>query len=73
MDITTLTPVERLQLINQFSILEKLYPEHAEGYAESRRIIAHKRGSRPAIIGAEHLCSSRGGVIHCLVNAYRTQ
>jgi uncharacterized protein YfbU (UPF0304 family) len=40
MDVTMLTPVERLQLINQFSILEKLYPEHAEGYAESRRIIA---------------------------------
>ena|ERR1700691_5048142 len=37
----TLTPVERLQLINQFRILEKLYPEHAEDYAASREIIAH--------------------------------
>jgi len=36
----TLTPVERLQLINQFRILEKLYPEHAKDYAESRAIIA---------------------------------
>jgi uncharacterized protein YfbU (UPF0304 family) len=37
----TLSPVERLQLINQFRILEKLYPENAEDYAESRSIIAH--------------------------------
>jgi hypothetical protein len=37
----TLGPEERLQLINQFRILEKLYPESAEHYAESRDIIAH--------------------------------
>jgi uncharacterized protein YfbU (UPF0304 family) len=37
----TLTPVERLELINQFRILGKLYPEHGEDYAESREIIAH--------------------------------
>src|ERR1700688_4654939 len=37
----TLTPVQRLQLINQFLILEKLYPEHAKDYAERRGIIAH--------------------------------
>jgi hypothetical protein len=36
----TLSPVERLQLINQFRILEKLYPDEAEHYAESREIIA---------------------------------
>ena len=41
MALTTLTPAERLQLINQFRILEKLYPEDAEHYAESRGIIAH--------------------------------
>lgn len=40
MEPTTLTPVERLQLINQFRILEKLYPENAQDYAESRGIIA---------------------------------
>lgn len=37
----SLTQVERLQLINQFAILEKLDPDHAEDYAESREIIAH--------------------------------
>jgi uncharacterized protein YfbU (UPF0304 family) len=41
MEIKTLTPVERLQLINQFKTLEKLYPEDATDYAESRDIIAH--------------------------------
>jgi uncharacterized protein YfbU (UPF0304 family) len=41
MYLTTLTPIERQQLINQFRILEKLYPENAEDYAESRSIIAH--------------------------------
>ena len=40
MELETLTPIERLQLINQFRILEKLYPEHAKDYAESRDIIA---------------------------------
>ena len=41
MFVKTLTPVERLQLINQFRILGKLYPEYAKDYAESRDIIAH--------------------------------
>lgn len=41
MFVKSLTPVERLQLINQFRILEKLYPENAKDYAESREIIAH--------------------------------
>ena len=41
MEIKTLTSEQRLQFINQFRILEKLYPEHAEEYAESRSIIAH--------------------------------
>jgi|HubBroStandDraft_2_1064218.scaffolds.fasta_scaffold01583_4 uncharacterized protein YfbU (UPF0304 family) len=41
MEPETLTPVERLQLINQFRILEKLYPEQAEDYEESRDIIAN--------------------------------
>lgn len=43
MDIpfTTLTPVERLQLANQFKILEKLYPEDAEHYAASGEIVEH--------------------------------
>jgi uncharacterized protein YfbU (UPF0304 family) len=40
MEPKTLTPVERLQLVNQFRILEKLDPEHAENYAKSRSIIA---------------------------------
>jgi uncharacterized protein YfbU (UPF0304 family) len=39
--ITTLTPVERLQLANQFEILEKLYPERAEIYAARRDIVEH--------------------------------
>jgi uncharacterized protein YfbU (UPF0304 family) len=37
----TLTAFERLQLINQLRILEKLDPNNAEDYAESRDIIAH--------------------------------
>ena len=41
MEPTTLTHVERLQLINQFRILEKLDPENAEVYASSRKIIAN--------------------------------
>jgi uncharacterized protein YfbU (UPF0304 family) len=41
MAIKTLTLAERLQLVNQFRILEKLYPERAEEYAESRSIIEH--------------------------------
>ncbi|MGA3328212.1 MAG: YfbU family protein [Terriglobia bacterium] len=36
----SLTPVERLQLVNQFRILEKLYPEQAADYEEWRGIIA---------------------------------
>ena len=40
MNPRSLTPIERLKLINQFRILEKLYPEHAEDYQESREIIA---------------------------------
>jgi uncharacterized protein YfbU (UPF0304 family) len=39
--ITTLTPVERLQLANQFEILEKLNPEQAEIYAARRDIVEH--------------------------------
>jgi uncharacterized protein YfbU (UPF0304 family) len=39
--ITTLTPVERLQLANQLEILEKLYPEQAEIYAARRDIVEH--------------------------------
>jgi uncharacterized protein YfbU (UPF0304 family) len=39
--ITTLTQVERLQLANQFEILEKLYPELAEMYAARRDIVQH--------------------------------
>jgi uncharacterized protein len=34
-------PVERLQLANQFKILEKLYPDDAEHYAASREIVEH--------------------------------
>lgn len=37
--IKTLTPVERLQLANQFKILEKLYPDEAVDYAASREIV----------------------------------
>ena len=37
--VTTLTPAERLQLVNQFEILEKLYPELAEDYAAKREIV----------------------------------
>jgi uncharacterized protein YfbU (UPF0304 family) len=37
----TLTAFERLQLINQLRILEKVDPNNAEDYAESRGIIAH--------------------------------
>ncbi|AXC16127.1 UPF0304 protein yfbU (plasmid) [Acidisarcina polymorpha] len=40
MTVTTLTPVERLQLINQYRILEKLDPEGADEYAADREIIA---------------------------------
>ncbi len=39
--ITSLTPPERLQLINQFRILAKLDPDHEQEYAEHREIIAH--------------------------------
>jgi uncharacterized protein YfbU (UPF0304 family) len=39
MDVITLTPVERLQLVNQFLILEKLYPDLAEQYAAQRAVI----------------------------------
>lgn len=39
--IDTLSPVERLQLANQFQILEKLDPDNAEQYAEARDIIVH--------------------------------
>lgn len=35
-----LSKAERLTLIHQFRILEKLYPEHAERYAQDREIIA---------------------------------
>ncbi len=41
MFVKTLTPTERLLLINQFRMLEKLYPEGAKDWAESRDIIAH--------------------------------
>jgi uncharacterized protein len=37
--IKTLTPVERLQLVNQFRILEQLYPDEAAHYSELRDII----------------------------------
>ena len=37
--VTTLTPVERLQLTNQFLILEKLDPTNAEQYAKNRTIL----------------------------------
>ena len=37
----TLTAFERLQLINQLRILEKVDPNNAEDYAENRGIIAH--------------------------------
>jgi DNA protecting protein DprA len=36
---TTLTPLERLQLANQFEILEKMKPEEAEHYASLREIV----------------------------------
>ena len=35
----TLTPFERLQLVNQFEILEKLNPDDADHYAAKREII----------------------------------
>jgi len=38
--VESLTQVERLQLVNQFRILEKLDPDNADHYAESREIIA---------------------------------
>ena len=41
MEVKTLTPTERLLLINQFRLLESAYPENAKDYAESRDIIAH--------------------------------
>jgi uncharacterized protein YfbU (UPF0304 family) len=36
---TTLTDVERVSLSNQFLILAKLYPEHAEEYDQYREIL----------------------------------
>ncbi|MDZ4797684.1 MAG: YfbU family protein [Bryobacteraceae bacterium] len=39
-ETTTLTPAERLQLVNQYRILEALYPDEAEHYAEHREIVA---------------------------------
>lgn len=41
MNPETLTASERLQIANQFRILEKLYPEQADHYAEMRDIIAN--------------------------------
>lgn len=38
-NVTTLTPLERLQLVNQYEMLEKMDPEHAEEYARKRRIL----------------------------------
>ena len=38
MDIT-LTLKERLLLANQYLILEKLYPDEAEHYAELRKVV----------------------------------
>lgn len=35
----SLSEVERLQLVNQFEILEKLDPDHAKSYAEKREIL----------------------------------
>jgi uncharacterized protein len=36
---SSLSRVERLQLVNQFEILEKLDPDHARFYAEKREIL----------------------------------
>jgi len=39
MKVETLTPVERLQLANQFAILEKLYHPNGEHFAKNRKIL----------------------------------
>ena len=41
MELEPISRAQRLHLINQFLILEKLYPENADKYAEDRDIIAH--------------------------------
>lgn len=38
-DLTSLTKKERLMLINQYLILEKLYPESADSYRRNRRAL----------------------------------
>jgi len=47
MKISTLTPVERLQLINQFLILEKVDPEHEEDYGKGERSLRTGTPSGP--------------------------
>ena len=39
MKVETHTPVERLQLANQFAILEKLYHPNGEHFAKNRKIL----------------------------------
>ena len=41
MKVTSLTPVERLQLRNQFRILEEMDPHEAKFYAKAKEIFEH--------------------------------